>query len=69
MCVQLETNMTSLALDALGRQLEGTAQSLAQPAFAAERDELLRAAAALHELRASTLQPMLLHTELLNVCT
>ncbi|CAH0579548.1 unnamed protein product [Chrysodeixis includens] len=55
----LETNMTSLALDSLARQLNSTAWSLQQPLFAAEARSLQAAAAALGALLRDVLQPLL----------
>ncbi|XP_037293804.1 prominin-like protein isoform X2 [Manduca sexta] len=62
----LETNMTSLALEGLARQLNSTARSLAQPTFEREARDLLRAAAALSALAAGTLHPMLRDAQRLN---
>lgn len=55
---QLETNMTSLALDSLARQLNSTAASLQQPLFAGEARSLRQAAAALAALLQDVLRPM-----------
>lgn len=65
-CPQLETNMTSLALDSLARQLNSTAHSLQQPLFAAEARSLLQAAGALSALLQDVLQPMLQDSAALN---
>lgn len=69
MCVrvQLETNMTSLALDSLARQLNSTARSLQQPQFQREARDLLQAAADLERLNRRVLAPMLDDAALLNV--
>ncbi|KAH9645251.1 hypothetical protein HF086_012129 [Spodoptera exigua] len=63
----LETNMTSLALDSLARQLNSTARSLQQPLFQAEAASLLRASAALSDLLHDVLEPMLQDSAQLNV--
>lgn len=63
----LETNMTSLALDSLARQLNATARSLQQPLFQAEAASLLRASAALADLLHDVLEPMLHDSARLNV--
>uniref|UniRef100_A0A2A4JA74 Prominin-like protein n=1 Tax=Heliothis virescens TaxID=7102 RepID=A0A2A4JA74_HELVI len=57
----LETNMTTLALDSLARQLNNTAASLQQPLFAEQVRSLRSAAAALAALMRDVLRPML-HT-------
>lgn len=66
MCLQLESNMTSLALDSLAKQLDSTARSLS-PALAAQAAELRRAADALRTLLADVLAPMHHYTAELNV--
>ncbi|XP_050560877.1 prominin-like protein isoform X4 [Spodoptera frugiperda] len=63
----LETNMTSLALDSLARQLNATARSLQQPLFQAEAASLLRASAALADLLHDVLEPMLHDSARLNI--
>lgn len=62
----LETNMTSMALDSLARQLNSTARSLAQPAFQREAADLLRASEALANLIERVLRPMLKDAAALN---
>ncbi|KAM3960565.1 prominin-like protein [Aphomia sociella] len=63
----LETNMTSLALDTLAEQLNGTARSIAERSGYGNVTRELRAAAAdLAELHADVVLPMLNYTAALN---
>ncbi|CAB3239034.1 unnamed protein product [Arctia plantaginis] len=65
----LETNMTSLALDSLARQLNSTAHSLQQPQFQREARDLLQAAADLERLNRRVLAPLLDDAAVLNETT
>ncbi|XP_047023839.1 prominin-like protein isoform X2 [Helicoverpa zea] len=62
----LETNMTTLALDSLARQLNSTAASLQRPQLAEEARSLRSAAAALAALMRDVLRPMLDYSAQLN---
>nr|XP_049699758.1 prominin-like protein isoform X3 [Helicoverpa armigera] len=62
----LETNMTTLALDSLARQLNSTAASLQRPLFAEEVRSLRSASAALSALMHDVLRPMLDYSAQLN---